>query len=60
MEDDKKIVEIKHKIDAQLIIDLYKEAQKETGKKRQEILDKAAILKNHIGKYIAIKNPDKK
>ena len=56
MDDDKKIVEIKHKIDADLILGLYKEAQKETGKKRQEILDKAAILKEHIGKYIAIKN----
>ena len=55
MDDDKKIVEIKHKIDADLILGLYKEAQKETGKKRQDILDKAAILKEHNGKYIAIK-----
>ena len=58
MEDDKEIVEIKHKIDADLILGLYKEAQKETGKKRQDILDKAAILKNHIGKYIAIKKSE--
>jgi hypothetical protein len=57
MEDDKKTVEIKQKIDANLILNLYKEAQKEKGKKRQDILDKAAILKNHIGKYIAIKTP---
>lgn len=57
MDDDKKIVEIKHKIDADLILGLYKEAQKETGKKRQDILDKAAILKEHIGKYVAIKTP---
>lgn len=59
MDDDKKIVEIKHKIDADLILGLYKEAQKETGKKRQDILDKAAILKEHIGKYVAIKTPHK-
>jgi hypothetical protein len=58
MEDDKEIAEIKHKIDADFIIALYKEAGKEKGKKRQDILDKAAILKNHIGKYIAIKTPD--
>ena len=58
MEDDKKTVEIKQKIDANLILNLYKEAQKEKGKKRQDILDKAAILKNHIGKYIAIKTPE--
>ena len=58
MEDDKKKVEIKYKIDAQLIIDLYKEAQKETGKKRKEILDKAAILQAHVGKYIAVKTPE--
>ena len=57
MEDDKKTVEIKQKIDVNLILNLYKEAQKEKGKKRQDILDKAAILKNHIGKYIAIKTP---
>ncbi len=57
MEDDKKTVEIKQKIDANLILNLYKEAQKEKGKKRQDILDKAAILKNHIGKYIALKTP---
>ena len=55
MDDDKEIVEITHKIDADFIIALYKEAGKEKGEKRQEILDKAAILKNHIGKYIAIK-----
>ena len=58
MEDDKKTVEIKQKIDANLILNLYKEAQKEKGKKRQDILDKAAILKNHIGKYIAVKTPE--
>jgi hypothetical protein len=57
MEDDKKTVDIKQNIDANLILNLYKEAQKEKGKKRQDILDKAAILKNHIGKYIAIKTP---
>jgi len=57
MDEDKKIVEIKEKIDADLILSLYKEAQKEKGKKRQDILEKAAILKNHIGKYIAVKTP---
>ena len=53
MDDDKEIVEITHKIDADFIIALYKEAGKEKGEKRQEILDKAAILKNHIGKYVS-------
>tara|TARA_R110002051_G_scaffold163500_2_gene234776 strand:+ start:1441 stop:1611 length:171 start_codon:yes stop_codon:yes gene_type:complete len=56
MEDEKEIVEIKHKIDAEFIIGLYRKASKEKGKKRQDILDKTAILKNHIGKYIALKN----
>jgi hypothetical protein len=58
MDEGKKIVEIKEKIDADLILSLYKEAQKEKGKKRQDILEKAAILKNHIGKYIAVKTPE--
>ena len=55
MEEDKKIAEITHKIDADFILSLYKKAKKAKGKKRKELLKNAATLSNHIGKYLAIK-----
>ena len=55
MDEDKKIAEITHKIDADFILSLYKKAKKAKGKKRKELLKNAAILSNHIGKYLAVK-----
>jgi hypothetical protein len=42
------------KITADLILDLYKEAKKTTGLKKENIMKKVIYLSQHLNEYVAL------
>ena len=51
-ENETKVVEIKHKIDSNFILDLYEKAKKAKGKKRKELMKEVHFFSKHIGMYL--------
>jgi len=59
MDNNKRQVEIKHKIDTTLVAEYYIKAKKEKGEKRRKLLKQAFYLSRHIGKYLVVSiNPE--
>ena len=52
-----KTAEIKQKITADYILDLYEDSKKKKGKARRELEAQAKLLSQHIGSYIAKVKP---
>ena len=48
-----KTAEIKQKVTADLVLDIYEEAKKKRGKARKELMKKAEVLSKHLGCYLA-------
>lgn len=48
-----KQLKIKYKITADFVLDLYEKAQKEEGKKKEDLLERVALLSQNIGAYLA-------
>jgi hypothetical protein len=48
-----KQLKVKHKITADLVLDLYEKAKKAKGKKKEELLKQATFLSKNIGAYLA-------
>lgn len=51
-ENETKVVEIKHKIDSDFILDLYEKARKEKGEKKKQLMNEIHFLSEHIGMYL--------
>lgn len=58
-ENETKVVKIKHKIDSDFILDLYEQAKKEKGEKRQELMSQVRFFSEHIGQFLAENKKEK-